>query len=235
MRDLHRARTAIAATRRSSMAAGDRLPTVGAPRRVVPPAPEPAADELAALVDAKGVVDPRTAVVLADAALAAVETHDDATALDALMRRLAEVGTIPSLLHLLRARRHAADGDLPAAMHELDLAAGATDPLTSQLRPRIHATHGRLQVLQDPATLDKGIAACRTGRELGLRWWRRTTAADTSPGQVAALAGAANRDSTVAAGRRRGRGRATRPPAVPSLAPSRRGRTASAARRARCA
>jgi hypothetical protein len=182
VRALHRSRAAIVEARRSHVAARDGLPTVGAVpvQRATPPALDSAVDKLTDLVDANRVVNPRAAITLADAALAAVETHDDTGALDALVRRLEEFGTVPSLLHLLRARRHVAAGDLRAAMRELGHAARATDRLAPRLRPQIHATYGRLRVLQDPDALDEGIAACRTGRRLGLRWWRRTTAADTS-------------------------------------------------------
>ncbi|UWP83190.1 CHAT domain-containing protein [Dactylosporangium fulvum] len=117
---------------------------------------------------------------LAGAALTALETNDDTAALSELVRRLEQTGEAPSLLHLLQARRAAATGALPAALHELQLAARATDPLAPRLLPQIHATAGTLQALHDPAELDEGIAACRTGRQSGVRWWRRTTAADAA-------------------------------------------------------
>ncbi|MET7419874.1 CHAT domain-containing protein [Dactylosporangium sp. NPDC005555] len=122
---------------------------------------------------------PISVVAGADSALDAAELHDDHDALDALIRRLAADGGTPSLLHLLRARRLVLGGALRQAMDELALAAEATDELCMDLRPVVYATHGRVRTLHDPAALDAGIADCRTGRHLGLRRWRGTTAADT--------------------------------------------------------
>ncbi|GIF77862.1 CHAT domain-containing protein [Asanoa siamensis] len=107
-----------------------------------------------------------------DAAIAAAETHDDLGPLDDLVRRLGD----PALVHLARARRHVVTGDLDAALGELD--AGAQRG--GRVLPQTLATAGLLLARRDPADLDRAIAWCRTGRAAGLRWWRRTTAADAS-------------------------------------------------------
>jgi hypothetical protein len=141
---------------------GDGLPTLGA---VLPGSDR---EGLPGPVDPTGAVNVRAAMAVAAVALATLETQDDPTPLDALVRRLEDVGTVPSLVCLLRARRHAATGDLSAAVRELRLAAQATDRLAPKLRPLVHATLGRLRVAQSPAALDDGIDACREGRRLAV-------------------------------------------------------------------
>jgi hypothetical protein len=115
---------------------------------------------------------------LADAAIDTAEIDDDLTPLDDLIRRV-EAGA-PGLAHLLRARRQVVLGDLPAAARELDLGARATDRSARRLRPQILATHGLLAARTDPDHPDRGVELCRAGRAAGLRWWRRTTAADAA-------------------------------------------------------
>src|SRR5205823_9003187 len=132
-------RAAIAEARRSPVAVRDDLPAVAA-------APVEGAVGRGSgpnLADAN-VADPRSALAHADAALDAMETHDDTGPVDTLVQRLAEAGTLPSLRYLLQARRYVVAGELPAALRELESAARVTDPLAARLRPQIHATYGRL-------------------------------------------------------------------------------------------
>jgi len=150
IRALHRSRAAVTRARRSPAAAFEGLPPISW---------EPASTAASAAIDA-------------------AETHGDLGPLDDLVRRLDNAGTCPGLTHLLRARRLVVDGDLPAALRELEHAARATDRSARHLRPQILATHGLLRTRIDPGDVDAGIELCRAGREAGLRWWRRTTAAD---------------------------------------------------------
>jgi len=150
IRALHRSRAAVTRARRSSAAAFEGLPPISW---------EPAS-------------------TLASAAIDTAETHGDLGPLDDLVRRFDKDGTCPGLTHLLRARLLVVDGDLPAALRQLKLATDATDRSARQLRPQILATHGLLRTRIDPGDVDDGIGLCRAGRRAGLRWWRRTTAAD---------------------------------------------------------
>ncbi|MEV0006398.1 CHAT domain-containing protein [Micromonospora sp. NPDC050980] len=175
IRALHRARVAIARTRWSATVAFDGLPPVSSTRTFGrrssatddPPDLPPVAD-----------LDPWLALALADAAIATAEMHDDTGPLDELIRRLDRDGFCPGLIHLLRGRRQVVTGDLPAAVRELKRCSQASDRLSRRLQPQALATVGLLLTRIDPDDLDEGIAWCRAGRQAGVRWWRRTTAAD---------------------------------------------------------
>ncbi|WBB78752.1 CHAT domain-containing protein [Micromonospora sp. WMMD882] len=149
-RALRHSRTVIADNRRSDAVIRGGLPTAGLPGVAVE-------------------------------ALTALTVHDDPGPLDALVGRLPAAGETSDLRRLLLAHRHAAAGELPAALAALETATETRDdPLRPGLGPQLYATLGMLRVLADPAALNAGIADCRAGRRLGLRWWRRATAADAS-------------------------------------------------------
>lgn len=110
--------------------------------------------------------------VLADAALTVAEIHDDPAPLLAAAARL---DSASALTHLLRARAHVVTGEISSAVREVDSALRSQDGARLGLLPHLHAMHGWMVVQLDPARLDDGIEACRTGRALGRA---RTTPAD---------------------------------------------------------
>jgi hypothetical protein len=169
MRALRRSGDAMARARRSSVAAIDGLPPLAwPPARGAKPPTATAPPSLAGL-------NPWMALTLADAAIDTAELHDDAGPLEDLAERLGKTGAFPGLAQLVRARLFVVNGDLPAAVRELEQGAHATD---RRLRPQLLATHGLLRARINPGELDRGIALCRAGRAVGLRGWRRVTAAD---------------------------------------------------------
>lgn len=138
----------------------------------------------------------RTATALVDAALVVDQTHDDpgillhaADQLDRNSVMPQADATVPSLVHLLRARAAlAALRDAPAgtdtlfasAVAELRHAVMTVGDLAPDLLPEVHATLARLVLYREPEALDAAIEECRAGRRIGLRWWPRATAADTT-------------------------------------------------------
>jgi hypothetical protein len=179
LRAFHRSRAAISRARRSPSDAFDGLPAISWVAVRGEKQKPPATEDPHGLVGVFGL-NPWLALTLADAAIDTAETHGDTGPLDDLVRRLDAVGTYPGLTHLVRARLHVVTGDLPAAVRELELGARATDFMARHLRPQILATQGMLRARIDPGDLDDGIARCRAGRAVGLRWWRRVTPADAA-------------------------------------------------------
>ncbi|MFJ8964622.1 CHAT domain-containing protein [Lentzea sp. NPDC102401] len=110
--------------------------------------------------------------VLAGAALAIAEIHDDPAPLVAAADRL---DPSSALTLLLRARAHVVTGEFSLAAKEIGEALCRHDGSRLGLLPYLHALNGWLAVRLDPRGLDAGIAACRAGRELGTG---RSTAAD---------------------------------------------------------
>jgi hypothetical protein len=180
VRARYRTRAAIADARRSLDAVFVGLPRISTVSSHRGRRPNLDIDELRGLRGPGGVVNPFAAMALADEALSAAQTHDDTGPLDRLVQLLEGAADSPALLHLVRARQRVVRGQVGEAMQELALAASAPDRLLRWLRPQIYATHGMLKARSNAADLDEAIELCRTGRRHGLRWWRRTTAADTS-------------------------------------------------------
>lgn len=99
---------------------------------------------------------PRSGDAEADAALQALEIDDDPAAVDAMLARATGA---PGLLALLRARRLAFSGDLPAALRVLT---ATTDGAAGRLRPQIRATAGILLAAHDTDAIDRAIEMCGT-------------------------------------------------------------------------
>ncbi|MFY1637202.1 CHAT domain-containing protein [Solwaraspora sp. WMMB335] len=178
VRAQHRARTAIARQRRSVATAAEGLPPVSWP-------PPPDRPQRQAVPSARRLVDllasdNRRALALIDGLLDNADLHDDVDPLDELIRHLAARGTSPALTRLLRARRQVVTGDLPGAIEQLRLGAGDTGHLARRLRPQILATHALLLARHSPQRIEDAVRSCQRGRRAGLRWWRRSTAADAA-------------------------------------------------------
>ncbi|MFD4673618.1 CHAT domain-containing protein [Lentzea sp. NPDC058450] len=130
-------------------------------------------EELAAVVDGMSrmvlagngtSVATAAAAVLADAALAIAEIHDDPEPLFAAADRLDGSSAVT---RLLRAQGHVVLGEFTLAEQEIEEALRHSGSARQGLLPHLHAVRGWLLVRDGAASIDDGIDACRTGRDLG--------------------------------------------------------------------